>query len=236
MLASPAGHLNMQFIVRIRFATPSPFPLRTKRSRSEVSAASDAQLASSHQDRAPHDLSSTEGRVPEGFSPVASFPSLEPEGIPGPCTTAAPKAQRDLFADVSNSSAVKPATLSVPDVTRKPRRVVNLGDLVVEGLKQQQQQQAEPAAAVSSGEHLLSTWHLTDTDMNVSFQMTITKLPVDSFWYKVTCYHADEEEDDPQEADLVMGAAARVVLSKKDEEWLTKMVIHYNTSKLAQKL
>jgi len=175
----------MPHFVRIRFATPSPFPLRTKRSRSEVSAASDAQLASSHQDQVPLDLSSTEGRVPEGFSPVASFPSLEPEGTPGSSTSAAPSAQRDLFADVSNNSAVKSATPSIPGGTRKPRRVMNLGDLVVEGLKQQQQQQAEPAAAVSSGEQL-SIWHPTDTDINLFFQIASTKLAVDSFWFEVT--------------------------------------------------
>lgn len=136
-----------------RFATPSPFPVRKKRARSTGSAAPDAQLASSYQRQDRHELSISQAGRPEGFSPIACFPSLE--GALKSTDTAAPKAQRDLFANGAHSSAVQPplatATAAAADQTCRPRKVTTFGELVAEGLRQQLEQ-SPPADAVSSGE------------------------------------------------------------------------------------
>ncbi len=163
----PDGHLKHPYctcrlcrcvlIVVGRFATPSPFPLRTKRARSATTAPQDAQLASSgsHQD-----LSHVEAKRPEGFSPVASFPSLDPQGVPSAAEMTIPKAQRDLFATVPNSQSTwtfaTGTAAAAAEGTRGPKKVVTFGELVAEGLRQQHQQ-PRSGAATSSGELTNST-------------------------------------------------------------------------------
>lgn len=144
-----------------RFATPSPFPLRTKRARSATTAPQDAQLASSHKGNSKQELSNIEARRPEGFSPIASFPSLDPEGIPSAAEMIIPKAQRDLFATVSNSQSARAlatgaAPIAAAEGTRGLKKVVTFGELVVEGLRQQHQQPRSGAIS-SSGELTNST-------------------------------------------------------------------------------
>ncbi|CAL8470784.1 g10326 [Coccomyxa elongata] len=179
-------------LAHIQFATPSPFPLRTKRARSATTAPQDAQLASSdsHQD-----LSNVEAKRPEGFSPVASFPSLDPQGVPSAAEMTIPKAQRDLFATVPNSQSARTlatATAAAPaaEGTRRPNNVVTFGELVAEGLRQQQQQPRSGAATLS------------------------------------------DDDEDQQSDDLAAEPPSRLTLSKKDEEWLGKIVAHY-TSKVS---
>lgn len=142
-------------LAHIQFATPSPFPLRTKRARSATTAPQDAQLASSHQGGSHQEVSNIEERRPEGFSPIASFPSLDPQGMPSANEITISKAQRDLFATVSSSQSSRAlATGTAPagasEATHKPKKVITFGELVVEGLRQQQHQQPEPGATSAS--------------------------------------------------------------------------------------
>lgn len=139
-----------------RFATPSPFPVRTKRARSTASTASGAQLASSYQKQDQHGARNSEAQRPEGFSPIACFPCLEPERALNNQDTAAPRAQRDLFANGACSQAVQSplptASPAAAALTCKPKRVATFGELVAEGIKRQQLPEQLPAlAAVSSG-------------------------------------------------------------------------------------
>ncbi len=135
-----------------RFATPSPFPLRSKRARSATTAPQDAQLASSHKGDSNQELSDIEARRPEGFSPIATFPSLDPQGMPSAAAITIPKAQRDLFATVPNGQSARMlGSPAAAEGTRKSKKVVTFGDLVVEGLRQQHQQ-PQSSATSSSGE------------------------------------------------------------------------------------
>ncbi|BDA45632.1 hypothetical protein COCOBI_07-4190 [Coccomyxa sp. Obi] len=181
-------------LAHIQFATPSPFPLRTKRARSATTAPQDAQLASSHKGDSHQELSNTEASRPEGFSPIASFPSLDPQGVPCAAEMTVPKAQRDLFTTVSNSQSAQAFAIGMApaaaEATHRPKKVVTFGELVVEGLRQKHQQ---PQSAATS---------------------------------------SSDDDEDQESIDLAEEPPSRLTLSKKDEEWLGKMVAHY-TSKVS---